>query len=521
MKFLLVLLSTITLRAESQPNILFLFADDLGRYASAYSDPKSPSPNDIVSTPIFDQVAKEGMLATNMFVSAPSCTPCRASLVSGRHFFRNGSCAQLHHKWHGPDEKDPWMQEVTGYAKTLQAAGYHIGFSQKEHLKNSPLGPQFRSAGSKQNQYSQFVSAAEDPKKAHQQLLAEVRSNFQEFLAARDEKEPFLYHFHPTNPHRKWVAGSGKKLWDLDPDSLAGIMPPFLPDVPVVREDLADYLGEGMAFDAYCEVILEELEKTGESKNTIVIISGDHGAPGFPRGKTNVYDFGARVLFAIRWPEKIKAAQIIETPLSLLDIAPTLLAAARVEPKDELDGQNLLPALVDGKTAALRGWALIGREAHVAEARIGNFPYPTRALRTSDHLYILNLKPERHPGGDIYSLLHDKPAKFENLESNTRYTYPDIDAGPTKAWMVVNRHNPEFTRHWELGFGTRPAVELYDLKSDPHQINNLAGEPAMKIILEKLHKKLMAELEAKGDPRLNGDQFDRPPYKKELSNFSL
>ena len=85
--------------AKDRPNILLLFADDLGRYASAYSDPRKPSPNDIIRTPAFDRVTKEGALFENAFVSVPSCTPSRAALNTGRHFFRNGSHAQLHHPW--------------------------------------------------------------------------------------------------------------------------------------------------------------------------------------------------------------------------------------------------------------------------------------------------------------------------------------------------------------------------------------------------------------------------------------
>ena len=95
-------------RAADRPNIVLLFADDLGRYASAYSDAKRPSPNDLLSTPVFDRVAREGALFQNAFVSVPSCTPSRGALNTGRHFFRNGSHSQLHHPWRkgAPDPFD-------------------------------------------------------------------------------------------------------------------------------------------------------------------------------------------------------------------------------------------------------------------------------------------------------------------------------------------------------------------------------------------------------------------------------
>jgi arylsulfatase A-like enzyme len=490
------------------------FADDLGRYASASADPQTPTPTDIVSTPTFDRIAGEGALATNAFVSAPSCSPCRASLISGRHFFTNGSHSQLHTPWHGDRANDPW-NAVRGFALFLQDAGYHIGWSHKMHIAEDRMGGKrrnYRKAGGKVNQFSQNVSKAEDEiEAAKQNLYEECLENFRAYLADRKEGQPFFYQFNPTNPHRKWTQGSGKELWGLDPDKLAGKMPPFLPDVPVVREDLADYLGEGMAFDRCCEVILKELERLGELDNTLVVISGDHGAPGFPRGKTNCYDFGARVLFAARWPGHIRAGQVVERPISLIDVAPTFLAAAGLPPEKGMNGQNLLPALRGASHDKLRGWALIGRETHVNTAR-GGMPYPMRAIRTGEHLYIINFKPDRAPMGDPMALATASPPSYEEIRENTRLTYADVDAGPTKAWMIQHREDPRWERHWNLGFGPRPEEELYDLKKDPHQVNNLAGDANYYETRKELRARLMQELTSNKDPRLAGDAFDRNPY---------
>lgn len=498
---------------EKKPNIILLFADDLGRYGSAYSNKALPSVNDVISTPTFDRVASEGVLATNAFVSAPSCSPCRASLISGRHFFSNGSCSQLHHRWHGPEESDPW-KDISGYAEILQKHGYHIGLTHKDHVKGKKFGPQYNKAGRRVNSFSQYVSKEPDIAKRKEDLYEECRTNFRSFIAKRKTGQPFLYHFHPTNPHRMWTRGSGKKLWGIDPDKLKGKMPPFLPDVPVVREDLADYLGEAMAFDECCRVLIEELKAMGEYDDTLVVISGDHGAPGFPRGKTNCYDFGARVLFAARWPKRIKAGQILQKPMSLIDLGPTFLAVAGLEKAETMHGENLLPALESGDYSGMRGWALIGRETHVESARDKQLPYSMRSIRTADHLYIVNFTPERTPMGDLLAL-EKGPISFDQLAKNTRLTYADVDAGPTKAFMVLNREKPEFAFHWDLGFGPRPAEELYDLANDPHQIRNLAGEEKFATVKEGLRKKLMAELKKHGDPRLKGNQFDYPPYCKE------
>jgi N-sulfoglucosamine sulfohydrolase len=508
---------------KKRPNIVLLFADDLGRYASAYSHPEIPSVNDIVSTPVFDRIAKDGALGWNVFVSAPSCSPSRAALISGRHFFRNGSHSQLHTPWHGDRSKDPW-NEVQGFAVLLQkAAGYHIGWSHKMHIAEDRMGGKqgnFRAAGAKVNQFSQNVSRTLEEnadeasvKSAKQKLYDECRKNFRSFLSKRKPGQPFYYSFHPTNPHRKWTKGSGKRLWGLDPDSLTKVLPPFLPNVHEVREDLADYLGEGMAFDRSCREIIDELKKIGELDNTLLVISGDHGAPGFPRGKTNCYDFGSRVLFAARWPGHIKPGQIITKPISLIDLAPTFLAAAGLKPEEGTNGQNLLPALSEGDHAKLRGWALIGRETHVNTAR-GGLPYPTRALRTEDYLMVVNFAPDRAPMGDPLKLNDPEPPTYQQLENSTRLAFGDVDAGPTKAWMIKHRDDPKYRRQWELGFGLRPREEFYDLNSDPHQINNLANNKAYDAIRNALRGLLMDELRKNEDPRLQGDTFDKPPYNK-------
>ena len=511
--FSLLFLLPLLARADKKPNILMLFADDLGRYASAYASKNQPSANDIISTPTFDRIASEGVLATNAFVSAPSCSPCRASLISGRHFFTNGSCSQLHYRWHGPEASDPWA-EISGYAEILQKSGYHIGVTHKDHVRGKKFGPQFNKAGRKVNGFSQYVSKDGEIPKRKEDHYEECRANFRSFLEKRDKKQPFMYHFHPTNPHRSWTRGSGKNLWGLNPEKLKGKMPPFLPDVPVVREDLADYLGEAMAFDECCRILLEELKATGEYDNTLIVISGDHGAPGFPRGKTNCYDFGARVLFAARWPGHIQPTQILKKPISLIDLAPTFLAAAGLEKADTMHGENLLPALGSGDHSGLRSWALIGREVHVETARDRQLPYSIRSIRTADHLYIINFTPDRAPMGDLLAL-EKGPMTFNELAGKTRLTYADVDAGPTKAWMILNRNKPEFKYHWNLGFGARPAEELYELKSDPHQVKNLAGDTKYKAVKVKLRAQLMTELREHNDPRLNGNQFDYPPYCKE------
>ncbi|MFY7875777.1 MAG: sulfatase-like hydrolase/transferase, partial [Pirellula sp.] len=292
------------LAEEKRPNILFAFADDWGRFAGAYAKIDGPGTiNDVVSTPNFDRIAKEGVLFRSAFVSAPSCTPCRSALLSGQHFWRTGRSSIL--------RGAIWDGSQPAYPLLLKESGYHIGESYKVWSPGTPSDAPYgagkyayEKAGGRFNQFSQNVTKmvkegiALDT--AKQSIYAEVQKNFDNFLADRVDNQPFCYWFGPTNVHRKWIKGSGKALWNINPDSLQGKMPSFLPDVPEVREDLADYFGEIAAFDTALGLHLKKLESIGELENTIVVVSGDHGAPGFPHGKCNLYDFGSSVSLAIR-----------------------------------------------------------------------------------------------------------------------------------------------------------------------------------------------------------------------------
>ena len=510
---LFVAIGTPLYAAEKAPNIVFAFADDLGCYASIYADPEHPSPNDVIKTPNFDRVAREGTRFNNAFVSAPSCSPSRAAIVSGRHFFRNGSHSQLHHPWYQKDAPDPWS-EVKGFPLMLQDDGYHIGWTYKMHISEDRMGGKdhnYKSAGSRFNTFSQNVSKAKNPQAEKQKLLDEVRQNFRSFLADRKESQPFYYWFNPTNTHRAWTQGSGKKLWGIDPDSLTGKLPAFLPDNPTIREDFADYLGEGMAFDASVGVLLQELESRGELENTIVVVSGDHGAPGFPRGKCNLYDFGTRVPLAIRWPGHVAKGRVIDLPVSTIDLAPTFLQAAGLKPSADMDGQSLLSAMdpkVQNPEKALRGWAITGRETHVNEAREGGLPYPMRAIRTRDYLYIVNFAPDRFPVATL-------PLSAKLAQTDTKdHRRMDIDDGPTREWFTQMEGSPSIEEAWRLGFAKRPAEELYNVHTDPDQMQNLANDPKFADVRKELREKLFTELKKGNDPRVvgTGDAFDKPPY---------
>jgi N-sulfoglucosamine sulfohydrolase len=146
-------------------------------------------------------------------------------------------------------------------------------------------------------------------------------------------------------------------------------------------------------------------------------------------------------------------------------------------------------------------------------ARKDSLPYPQRAIRTADHLFIINFRPERRPLGDPHALESDDPPTFKELENTTFVAFPDDDAGLTKAWLVTHRNDPQWKPYFEHTYGLRPREELYDLKADPDQMNNLAADPAYQQQVTRLRDRLMRELERSGDPRVNedGKYFETPP----------
>ncbi len=502
-----------------RPNILFFFADDWGRFARIYAEHgRTVGPNGLLKTPHLDHLAKSGVLFRNAHVNAPSCTPCRSSLLSGQHFWRTGRGAIL--------QGAVWDETIPTYPLLLRDAGYHLGKSYKVWSPGSPAdapyGGQkhaYEKAGRAFNNFSEnateLVAKGATVEAARAKLMDEVRGNFQAMLAAKPAGQPFAYWFGPTNTHRAWVRGSGKKLWDIDPDALKGKLPAFLPDVPVVREDLADYLGEAQALDAALGVLLAELERTGELSRTLIAVSGDHGAPGFPHGKCNLYGFGTGVTLILSGPG-IKGGRVVDDMVSLPDLAPTFLEAGGVKPPAVMTGRslwNVLRSERQGLVDPSRTWVVAGRERHVEIARPDYTPYPQRVLRTLDHALIVNFKPERWPLGDPYRLDGKDEPTFDEVAKTTFVTLPDDDAGPTKAWFVGARKSPEWSALFDKFYGRRPMFELYDLRKDPDEMNNVAEDPAYAAIRKEMTDRLFTILRETGDPRMtdDGKYFETPP----------
>lgn len=458
-------------RASERPNILLCVADDWGwPHASAYGDA-------VVKTPAFDRLAREGVLFEHAFISSPSCTPSRNALLTGQQFYRLGEAANL---WSALDVSHPT------FVRLLEQAGYKTGHWRKA------WGPgDFKAGGYEEN-----------PCGPAMKFDAFMKQRAEGQAEAKDA--PFCFWFGTSDPHRPFEAGSGKAS-GIDPSAVQ--VPDFFPDVETVRGDIADYYFKVQRWDRDVAAAIKLLEEAGELENTIIVMTGDHGMP-FPRGKGNLHDSGARVPLAIRWGKGIaKPDRRVSDFVSLTDLAPTFLAAAGVETPEVMTGRSLLPVLKSdqaGRVEEARSWVAFGRERHTpAQAAPSMAGYPSRAIRTDRHLYIMNLEPSRWPAGVPKGATHP-------LDS-----YTDCDGGPTKDLIAAHRGDPKLERFHELCFAPRPAEELYDVQADPHQTNNLAADPAHQETAKRLRDQLTIYLRETNDPRFTGGpvKFDDYPYR--------
>lgn len=522
----LLALTSLATAAEKPLNILFCFADDWGRYASLYAEHETfPSPNQVVKTPNIDRIAREGALFRRAYVNAPSCTPCRSALLSGRYFFNTGRAAILNGA--------VWDPAIPSFPLLLKDKGYHIGKAFKVwgpgDPADAPFGGQahaYQKSGSRFNNFSEevtkLVAGGTALAAAKQQMYDEVHGNFASFLAARPKDTPFLFWHGPTNVHRKWIKGSGQALWGINPDDLKGKLPKHLPDVPEFREDFASYLGEIQAFDAQVGVLVKQVEEAGELDNTVIVISGDHGAPGFPGGKCNLYDFGVNVTLAIRWPGQ-PGGRFIDDFVNLMDLSPTFMEIGGATIPPGVNGRSIASLMKSGKAGQIekeRDYVITGRERHVSIAREGNLPYPQRALRKDGFLYIHNFKPDRMPMGDTKNLTDSFTPDQDSLENNTYEAFPDMDSSPAKAWLIQHRHDSQYQWFFNYAFAKRPQEELYDLSKDPDSTINVAAEPGYAEVKSKMAAELMAKLKEVGDPRVTADPvpFENAPFTQDTKS---
>ncbi|MFB3829073.1 MAG: sulfatase [Bryobacteraceae bacterium] len=433
--------------AGSRPNILFAIADDWGwPHARVYGDT-------VIRTPTFDRVCEQGVVFTQAYCAAPSCTPSRAAILTGRAPHRLEEGGNL---WSFLPSKFPVypdLLEKTGYFVGFERKGWGPGTLEGSGRTRNPAGNAFK--------------------------------DFNHFLSSAPQDKPFCYWFGSHDPHRPYEKGSGAAS-GLNPKGVR--VPAFLPDVPEVRGDFLDCFFEAQRFDRETGEILRQIERAGRLENTIVIMTGDNGCS-FPRSKANVYNWGSHQPFAMMWKAGMKGGRTVDEFITLADMAPTFLEAAGLKPLAAMTGRSIL-GLATGASREKRDAVFVERERH-ANCRAGNLGYPMRAARTREYLYIRNLRPDRWPAGD--------PGRFG-----------DVDPGPSKDYVLQHRNEPYFP----LAFEKRPAEELYDLKKDPFEIRNVAGDSAYAGARRDMRARLDLWMRETADPRASSDAdpWDSYPY---------
>lgn len=468
----------------TRPNLLFAIADDWGAHAGAYG-------TTWVKTPGFDRVAREGVLFTKAYTPVAKCAPSRAIVLTGRHAWQLEEAGN--HMAVFPPKFQSWPE-------VLLENGWHMGITGKgwgPGIANDAEGKPRRITGVPYNQRK-----LKPPAKGISSN--DYAANFTDFLDAAPAGKPWCFWCGSTEPHRDYefqsgVNKGGKNLSDIDR------VPSYWPDNETIRHDLLDYAYEVEHTDSHLVRMMAELEKRGLLENTVIIVTADHGMP-FPRGKGYAYPDSNHVPLAIRWPAGIgKPGRVVDDYVSFIDIAPTMLDLAGIPQERSgmaaITGRSWRPILTSERSGRVEEWrdfALVGKE-RTDVGRPYDWGYPIRGIVRDDFLFLRNYEPERWPAG------------------NPETGYLDTDASPTKTFLLEAGRKDRADRFWQLNFGMRPAVELYDLGKDPEAVKNLADSEQHRETAVRLESEMTARLEEQGDPRMfgRGEVFDGYPVSNE------
>ena len=430
---LLLAILSVTAVAGERPNILILMAEDLGPRIGAFGDP-------VASTPNIDRLAEQGVRFPNTFTTAGVCAPSRAAHITGMHQIAIGA-QHMRTRSFKPDEyRAVPPPEVKAYPELLRAAGYYT-------LTNNKLDYQFSNYGAGSGPFTIWDYEGADPD-----------------WNGRKEGQPFfaLINFGMTHESRmfaKNVEEQRAKGWKQVTDPGDVTMPPYYPDTPAIRRDIAQHYDNVHEMDRVVGRWLARLEADGLADNTIVIWTTDHG-DGLPRAKREIYDSGIKVPLILHWPKSLRPPSAVpgseDTRLvSFVDIGPSVLAWAGVQVPGFMHGK---PVLAD---------STLEREyVFASKDRLDETPFRERAVRDSRFKYLFNYRP-----GEIGG----KPLAYREQLA----TMADLHE-----WFESGRMN-QAQAAWFL---PRPEEELYDLSNDPHEVNNLASDPAYSDELERLRE---------------------------------
>ncbi|HXW04356.1 MAG TPA: sulfatase-like hydrolase/transferase [Vicinamibacterales bacterium] len=433
-----------TAPAAVRPNILWISNEDMSPRLGSYGDR-------LARTPALDRLARESIRFTRAFTTAPVCAPSRAAIITG--MYQNAIGAQHMRTTEDtvPELPGPYLAVPPFYVKAfpeyLRAAGY---FTSNRSKTDYQFGVPFT---------------------IWDDLGAQAH-----WRNRPDRSRPFfsVFNLEVTHESRIFPSSPARKGKPLVTDPASVQVPPYYPDTPLVRQELARVYDNIADMDAQVAEILAQLEADGLADQTIVFYWSDHG-DGMPRAKRSLYDSGLHVPLMIRWPAALKPAFTPGTTsdqlVSFVDLAPTVLALAGLEVPGHIQGRVLV-----GPHAVPAPEYVYG-----ARDRMDIEYDMMRSARDARFLYIRNFVPELPYAGLIpYRNQSDIMQELLRLQAEGRLN------GPPALWLRTSR----------------PVEELYDTIADPHQINDLAKDPAHRAPLERLRAAVADWMRRIGDQGL-------------------
>ena len=414
-----------------RPNILWILSDDHGRDLGCYGTKGAHTPN-------LDGLAAQGARYQNAFVTAPVCSPSRSAIFTGNSQTTTG----CHHH-----------RSMVDLPAGIEPVSHHL-----------------RKAG-----YFTAIKAKTDFNFRHDPKSIVDGDDWK----ARKSGQPFFAQVSIIEPHRRGSARSPEQTIDFDAFAYARKVgrpvnpeevevPPYYPDDPVVRRDIAGYLSALQVLDQKIGALLKRLDDEGLTDNTLIFFMGDNGIC-MPRGKQFLYDGGIRVPLLVRWPGVIKPGTVENRLVSAIDLAATTLAAAGVE----------IPRAMEGRPFVGPGSDRPRDHIIAARDRCDETVDRIRCLRTDRFKYIRNFMPDRP---------YTQPNRYKDGGYPTlaalRKAHAEGKLNPTQAAFMAPR---------------RPEEELYDLQNDPHELSNLASAPAHERTLRQLRAQLDEWMKSSND----------------------